>query len=185
MSQTALKIKESFSQPRPEVETLSSMPVFGGVCAEALEFLARGAERIRMPRGACYFREGQGGGLMYVLLQGQVAIYRGTGPERDTLVHLQAGDCFGEMALLDLHPRSATAEAVEESLALGISHTLLYDLYGHLPEAFTIVMMNLARELSRRLRAADEQLEQAHLPRPGGWRGTPPAARRSSAPFCV
>jgi len=168
MSQPVINNEGSCSAS--ELDTLASMPVFGGVSAEALEFLLQGAERIQVPRGVCYFREGQPGDIMYVLLQGGVEVRRGSDEHHEFLGRLGPGDCFGEMALLDLYPRSATVEAIEDSAALGISHNLLYDLYGHSPEPFTIVMMNLARELSRRLRAADEQL--ARIQGQGGWKGT-------------
>jgi CRP-like cAMP-binding protein len=66
------------------------------------------------------------------------------------------------MALIDLYPRSADVRAVEDCVAIAIGNGLLYDLYAQDPEPFTIVMMNLARELSRRLRVAEAQIF-AHL----------------------
>lgn len=145
--------------PRPDcgLDTLAAMPVFGGVSADALQFLLQRSEYIRVPKGGFFFREGQPGDSMYVLLEGIVDVRRGPNLEREYLGKFGPGDCFGEMSLLDLYPRSASVEAVEDSAALSISHGLLYDLYGHFPEPFTILMMNLARELSRRLRALDEQ----------------------------
>jgi CRP-like cAMP-binding protein len=64
------------------------------------------------------------------------------------------------MALLDLSSRSATVCAAEDSVALAIDAGLLYHLYRQAPESYTIILMNLGRELSRRLRAADERLSR-------------------------
>ena len=71
---------------------------------------------------------------------------------------LGPGDCFGEMALIDLYPRSAGVRAAEDCLALALSNALLYQLYAVDPEPFTLIMMNLARELSRRLRRTEGRL---------------------------
>jgi len=160
-------IEDRDRYPDFELDTLANMPVFGGVPADALSFILARTKRVQVPRGKCYFREGQLGDTMYVLLQGYVEVCRWPNGHRDVLGRLGPGDCFGEMALLDLYPRSASVEAIEDSAALGITHGLLYDLYAHSPEPFTIVMMNLARELSRRLRAADEQRAQLS----GNWSG--------------
>lgn len=156
------------SRPASELDTLAGMPVFGGVSADALDFLLRRATRIQVPLGGYFFREGAPGDTMFVLLQGAVEVYRNAADGHcDILRRLGRGDCFGEMALLDLYPRSASVEAIEDSVALGIAPDLLYELYNQSPEPFTIIMMNLARELSRRLRVADERLSRAE----GGWSG--------------
>lgn len=148
-----------------ELDTLAGMPVFGGVSSDALEFLLRRVERVQIPRGGYYFREGEPGGAMYVLLRGRVELSRGLEDCCEVLGRLGPGDCFGEMALLDLYPRSASVKTLEDSAALSITHGLLYELYGQSPEPFTIMMMNLARELSRRLRSANQRLANAY----GGW----------------
>ena len=69
-----------------------------------------------------------------------------------------AGDCFGEMALIDLFPRSASALAVERCEALAITPSVLHQIYQHDLEQFTMLQMNLGRELSRRLRRIDDLL---------------------------
>lgn len=145
-------------QGRPELACLQAMAVFGGVPADALVWLIDRAERVRVPSGGLFFREGDPGTTMYVLLAGRVAVTRVREGREESLGRFDAGDCFGEMALLDLCPRSATVRAVEDSVALAIDNRLLYRLYEHAPEPYTILILNLGRELSRRLRKADERL---------------------------
>jgi CRP-like cAMP-binding protein len=71
---------------------------------------------------------------------------------------MNAGDCFGEMALVDLFPRSASALAVETCAALQITPSILQEIYQHDLEQFTLLQMNMGREISRRLREVDELL---------------------------
>ena len=137
---------------------LRNMPVFGGVSEDALGLLLDGADRVSVKPGKYFFREGDPGEAMFVLLHGRASVTREIEGRPRSLGRVSAGDCFGEMALIDLYPRSATVRAIEECEALSISNGLLYQLYNVEPEPYTIIVTNLARELSRRLRISDERL---------------------------
>jgi CRP-like cAMP-binding protein len=65
------------------------------------------------------------------------------------------------MALLDLFPRSASVRAVEDCRALALTPAHLLRLFEHDAEQFALIQMNIGREMSRRLREADEQLFRA------------------------
>jgi CRP-like cAMP-binding protein len=73
------------------------------------------------------------------------------------------GDCFGEMALMDLFPRSASIRALVDSTAIELTPDDLLRLYDHDLEQFTLVQMNIGREVCRRLRATDELLFRARM----------------------
>ena len=88
---------------------------------------------------------------------------------------LQTGDCFGEMSLMDLGPRSASVLADTDCDALEIGAAELLMLFEHDVEQFALMQMNLGREVCRRLRATDELLFRARM---GDRDGTRPAASR-------
>jgi len=67
------------------------------------------------------------------------------------------------MALLDLFPRSASVLALAPCTAIELSTATLYKLYETHLEQFALIQMNIARELSRRLRAADERLFRTQI----------------------
>jgi CRP/FNR family cyclic AMP-dependent transcriptional regulator len=94
---------------------------------------------------------------LFIVKEGKVLVLKN---EHIKLQYLARGDCFGEMALIDLNPRSASVVAVEDCIALEISHQALYVLYENYLEQFVLIQMNLAREVSRRLRALDERLSR-------------------------
>ena len=73
------------------------------------------------------------------------------------------GDCFGEMALLDLYPRSASVRAEADCTAIELAPDNLLRLFEHDAEQFALIQMNIAREMSRRLRATDELLFRARM----------------------
>ena len=152
---------------RDEPALLRDMPIFGAVPDRALDYLSRRAERVAVPAGHWFFRQGERGEVMYVLRVGRVEVQRNRGERVEVIGRLGPGDCFGEMALIDLYPRSADVRAVEDCFALGLSNALLYQLYAVDPEPFTLIMMNLARELSRRLRRTESMLCDDGGPGPG------------------
>ena len=82
----------------------------------------------------------------------------------DTELHrLGAGDCFGEMALMDLFPRSASVFAIEDCRAIELAAADLLRLFERDAEQFALIQMNIGREVCRRLRATDEQLYQVTM----------------------
>ena len=140
------------------LELLAEMPAFGGMNAATLELVARLAEPVEVSAGEHFFREGDETQIMYVLQTGQVEIYKTWQSSSKVLRRMKAGDCFGEMALIDLFPRSASALAVESSKALKITPPILHEIYQQDLEQFAMLQMNMGRELSRRLRRVDELL---------------------------
>jgi CRP/FNR family cyclic AMP-dependent transcriptional regulator len=143
------------------LQLLRDMPVFGGVTANTLDILLQSAPVICVSKGDYFFREGDSALSMFVLEKGQVAILKSWNDHLYRLRSLGRGDCFGEMALIDLFPRSASVMADEDSTAIELSSAMLYEISKRDLEQFTIIQMNIARELSRRLRVADERLFQS------------------------
>jgi signal transduction histidine kinase len=112
--------------------------LFAGVPPEAVDAAAERLRTVFFPAGEVIFREGDPGHGLYLLLAGSVRIsVRGREQQPETLDSVCAGDFFGEMAMVDKSPRSATATAAESCL-LGV----LDD------EAFALAMRSAPAELS-------------------------------------
>ena len=142
---------------------LQRMPSFGANRAHALEFLLAQTRLRNVARGDYFFRHGEKALVMYVLEAGRVSVRRAWG-EHDLLLRtLGAGDCFGEMALMDLSARSASVRAESDCTAIEIGPGDLLRLFEHDAEQFALIQMNIARELSRRLRVTDELLFRATM----------------------
>jgi CRP/FNR family transcriptional regulator, cyclic AMP receptor protein len=139
------------------IAALQAMPIFGGVRADVLDVIVDSARTVTVEAGAFFFHEGDQADSMFVLESGEVALFKGWAGAQHQLGRLRQGDCFGEMALLDLFPRSASVQAVVPCAALELFTASLYKLYETDLEQFALVQTNIARELSRRLRLADEQ----------------------------
>lgn len=107
------------------------------------------------PTGTMLFEEHDPGGKMYVIRQGRVRIFRRLGTSEIVLAFLTAGDFFGEMALLEGLPRSASAEVVEPSQIIEVSGETFEEMIrGNIEIAVRIM-----RKLASRLREADTRLD--------------------------
>lgn len=98
-----------------------------------------------------------------MLEAGWVVVFR-SWLRRDVVLHdLGAGDCCGEMALMDLLPRSASVRAQADCRAIEFGNAALLQLYPRDTAQFAMFQMNIGREVCRRLRAANELLFQARV----------------------
>ena len=104
------------------------------------------------------FKEGEPGNRMFFLSAGRVAVVKGQGgPQPVTLARFGPGEFFGEMSLVESVVRSASVVAEDAVTAYTLKGLDFHRLYQHLPMQYGIVMLNLARDLARRLRALDEK----------------------------
>jgi CRP/FNR family cyclic AMP-dependent transcriptional regulator len=145
------------------IELLQTMPVFGGINESILAFLLKKATTVFIPKDDFFFQEGEAGDSMFVLEEGEVAVIKHWQRHNYVLRQLQRGDAFGEMALIDMFPRSAGVKASTHARAIELTNSLLYELYARDLKQFTMIQMNVAREISRRLRYADDLLFMAKL----------------------
>ncbi len=133
---------------------LKSAPVFERVSGEDLAALARVAEVETYAPGQVVFHEGDMGDALYVIVRGKVDI--ASGGER--LAALGLGEAFGEMAVLDEVPRSATATAAEETEVLRIGSEEFYEILHEQVE----IAEGVIRMLTRRIREADAAIQKLH-----------------------
>lgn len=145
------------------IELLQGMPIFGAIREETLAFLLGMSSTVTVAAGETFFREDDEAQSMFVLEEGKAAVVKHWQGHQYVLSHLKRGDCFGEMSLMDLRHRSATIVAVEACRAIELSGASLLALYEKDLEQFTVIQMNMGREVSRRLRDADERLFHARI----------------------
>lgn len=138
------------------VSELREVGLFGGLDDEALAGLADSLAVVDTPPGHVVFSEGDAGRDLYVVLSGELEVMKSSKSGQDARVALLGvRDWFGEMSLLDVQPRSATVRALAPTRLLYVTSKDLDLLYRRDLKAYSLVVLNLAREMSRRLRVAD------------------------------
>jgi len=136
---------------------LREIGLFGALSDEVLEHLAGSLKTMRVSPGDTIFREGDGAAReMYVLLEGEMEVSKRSRRGRDMRVAiLGPGDWFGEMSVLDMQVRSAMVRALAPSRLIRFSSEDMDALYRYDLKSYALIILNIARDLSRRLRVTD------------------------------
>jgi len=140
--------------------------IFVGLSDEQVERVTDAGREATARPGEIIVREHAPGDTLYVILSGSVEImHEADGKKKvvtalsgsDALRRQYEGDFFGEMSLLDVEPRSATVTAVEECHLLVLSRGALEKIFCEDTSIHIIMLTNIARILSHRLRAGMER----------------------------
>ena len=109
-------------------------------------------------RGDIIFKQGSIGKAMYDIGSGKVGIYVDYGTDSEKLIaEMGAGEVFGEMGLIEVYPRSATAVALEEQT---IVEEITVKEYGEYFSEKPEKILAILRLLSRRIRETDEKYRE-------------------------
>ena len=125
---------------------IERVDLFHGLSREELVKIFSKGMTMRVTQGETIFHKGTVGSQMYVVLGGKVGVFDGN----KQLAELRTGDMFGEMALVNREPRSATVIAMEESKLFVLSEHTFQQL---LTKRVAIqILMNIITTLSTRLK---------------------------------
>ena len=142
-----------------DFDFLRRCSLFGGLTDPAIEHIRTLMLRQRFPAGGVILSEGSVNDRIYFIEHGTVEITKAAvddgKPVSRYIVSMCSGDTFGEMELLDVQPCEATVRALEDTVTLSLSNRDLYLVSKSDMKAYALLIMNLARDLSRRLRHTD------------------------------
>jgi len=129
---------------------LQSVPFFSNLQNDEVNELAGRLVLRRFGIGQVIFHHGDPGGLLYIISHGKVKITHSTPEGQEALLAiLGSGDFFGELALLDDSPRSATAEALEPTETLTLHRSDFRRFIGSNPAFAMHVLQSMARAIRR------------------------------------
>ena len=145
-----------------ELEVLGQIPVFDKLPQRALKLIRSLCHVRHFKEGEHVFRTNEPGVGMYIIMEGSVEIYRvrGDSETADRLAEFYDGDFFGELALLEDLPRTASARAQSYSRMIGFFRPDLLTLMNRNPRIASIILLNIARITGRRLIRTNERLEE-------------------------
>jgi len=139
---------------------LDRLPLLRDFTADELERLRIWLEPVSWPAGHVIFRHGDSGSSLYLVTRGRASVHLGHDHEGIRLVTFAAGAIFGELALLDPGPRSATVTADEDLTGFGLSEASFTVLCQKQPDIAIKLLSALGRELSVRIRYANMTIQQ-------------------------
>ena len=140
---------------------LVTTPFFGGLSDSSLDLLISMLVECSFDIGAIVVAEGEPGRSMYIVHSGELVVSKLADAARAIrMARLEPGDFFGEMTLIEMQNRSATVVAESPTVLYELTAGKLYTCYKADIHAYVMVMQNINRELSRRLRRADKRITE-------------------------
>lgn len=137
----------------PNDNFIRRLPVMAGLDEAAVQFLQGLAQEETHAPGDVIVREGAPGDRVYFVRSGRVRVVKEPAVQ---LAEFGPGDFFGEMSLVESVARSASVIALEPTQVSTLRGMDFYKLYRQRPDQYGIVMLNIARDLARRLRHIDD-----------------------------
>ena len=137
---------------------ISEISIFGGVTDEQWEAILPRLDRGTFKKGEPIFKKGDEPTHIYILQTGKVELLISDEEVEIEKKILGPGECFGQVSLMSMHHHTATATAAEDCVVIGLSRHALIELKKADIALFALLMMNVARELSRRLMLTDNLL---------------------------
>jgi CRP/FNR family transcriptional regulator, cyclic AMP receptor protein len=151
----AHQVRPSEQQLRAEA-LIGHIPLFRAVPPYRLRSIAHAAHRNRFSAGETVLRTGEMGSTLHVIRTGLMHVVRETaGGGTVILASLGPGEFFGELALFDNQPRSATVVAAEDSETLSLGRADILEVINRYPE----VAQAFLSSICARLRTTDNLLE--------------------------
>ncbi|MCK4541239.1 MAG: cyclic nucleotide-binding domain-containing protein [Spirochaetales bacterium] len=141
-----------------DLTALHNNSLFGGITEDEIEKIRHFFQVEKFTKGQFIEKEGKEGDRIYFIVQGSVEILKAlTHKEKNRRITvLKEGDTFGEMELIDVQPCAASVRALEDTTTLTLTNRGLYEVSKTNLKTFSLLIMNLAREISRRLRKMDD-----------------------------
>jgi CRP/FNR family transcriptional regulator, cyclic AMP receptor protein len=127
-----------------------------------LSLLTERVEKNVVAPAAIVVKEGDIGKHLFIIGKGSVRVYKTTRHGELQLANLSEGDFFGEMCILEKKPRSATVETITETTLFRIPHLAFETLFREMPAEHSILVSNMARDLSSRLRNLSDIMAARH-----------------------
>jgi len=138
------------------IDELRQVPLFADISEEDLEQLYKMAETVSIPAGQLVLREGDPGDSLYVVLDGELEVTKRQGDQDILLAIYKPGQFFGEMALLEQAPRSASVATLQECRLMVISQAAFQTLLSCSPSA----PLKILHTVTSRLRSTETMLIQ-------------------------
>jgi len=138
---------------------LKSVDLFTRINGEDLAQVAGIAQEVVFENGELIIQEGEVGDSMFLIIEGDVMVHRMT----QQIAKLGEREAFGEMAILDHEPRSASVTAMSDTTCLKVEREDFYELMSEKPE----IAHGIIRVLTHRLREVNKRLSDSSPPAGG------------------
>ncbi len=137
---------------------LKKVTIFSGIDDKNLEQIYSQCKVVEKKAGEVVITEGTDATQIFIILKGTVKVVLNLDKEPLEITILSAGNCVGEASIIGIQKHCASAVIEEDAEVLVFPRHVLMDIYNNDKELFSLLILNIARELARRLYKTDQAL---------------------------
>lgn len=141
-------------------ELLKGCPLFYELYDEEINKIIKKSRVSTYKKNQYIIKEGESGKDLYIIILGNATIRKSINDKEVKLIELNRGDLFGEMVIINELERTASVCAETECDILIISYNEIYSLFKSQTKLFSLLILNLARLLTKRLKETNQKLEK-------------------------
>ena len=141
------------------LQFLSKIDLFHFFPPEELADFLEKATEVELAKGVILFREGEPGQEMYLVLRGMLKVFSGN----RVIAIIKPGEYFGEMAIIENQPRSASVAVLEDSLLLQVPYAVFQEYFSRQPKSLVAMMRTLSQRVRRDLEILGQEYEQINI----------------------
>ncbi|NVK44159.1 MAG: cyclic nucleotide-binding domain-containing protein [Oceanospirillaceae bacterium] len=145
---------------------------FGALSDATISHLIRSGQVLELEPGEVLFEAGDGSDGFYVIVRGQIAFFKYHSGHYAFIRNYHFGENIGFVGMIALHHRIGRAQADGETVVVKVPVSMFNELYDRDTQEFALLLMNLARDMARGIRAVDNIIVERSLPVP--QQGPPP-----------
>lgn len=155
-------MNENCLTPLKDINSLLNLihkiSIFGGLTDDQLQEIFELSFLAELPHKSKLFSPGDSPNYIYILIKGSIKLYITHDNVQYEFVSFQIGDCFGEASMVSIEPHSASAICESDCELIVLSRKAFLKLHKTNPDLFSRLILNIARELGRRLHKTNNLL---------------------------
>ena len=152
------KTYEPLSDIENVLAILNKITIFAGLSDPQLYTLFRLLSSVSYKANETVFEQGEEPGNIYIVKKGKVKLVVWEDGTPLELIEFEQGHCFGEASVIGIQRHQGTVIATTDTELIVLSRKALMSIYDSDKELFSILILNIAREVCRRLYASDDVL---------------------------
>jgi CRP/FNR family cyclic AMP-dependent transcriptional regulator len=137
---------------------LKNVTIFSSFSLDVLRELLGDCPRIFKKAGELIIEEGTPASEIFIIIKGRVSIILDLKSDPLVLAEFGPGDCIGEASVIGVQNHSASARVKEDAELFVLTRSILMSIYEKDKDVFSMLILNIARELARRLYKTDQVL---------------------------
>ena len=152
------KTHESLLDINSVLPILNKISIFAGLSDKQLYTLFKLLTEVTYKANENVFEQGDKPSHIYIVKKGKVKLVLWKNDTPFELIVFEEGYCFGEASVIGIQPHEGTAIALEDTELIVLSRNALLSIYDSDKDLFSILILNIAREVCRRLHYSDDIL---------------------------